>query len=103
MTRFRSIVLGIPLLACAAMAHADPAAPAARGSGNAGEKLGQRFAQADINHDGRLSLAEAKAAMPMVAAHFDEIDTAHAGFVSADQIKTFMRARMAQKNVGATK
>ena len=46
-----------------------------------------RFAKADKNNDGKLSLDEAKAGMPMVAKHFDQIDVDKTGFVTLDQIK----------------
>ena len=40
----------------------------------------QRFEQADSDHDGRLTRAEAQA-MPFVAKHFDAIDTNHDGYM----------------------
>jgi len=52
--------------------------------------LEARFAQADKNHDGKLSLDEAKASMPMVAKHFTQIDKSNSGFVSLDDIKAAM-------------
>jgi hypothetical protein len=54
------------------------------------EQLEARFASADINHDGKLTKAEAEAGMPNVAKHFDQIDTAHAGFVTLPQIAAFI-------------
>lgn len=53
------------------------------------QKIAARFAVADADHDGKLTLSEAKAGMPMVARHFDEIDTAHAGYVTLAQIEQF--------------
>jgi Ca2+-binding EF-hand superfamily protein len=53
------------------------------------QKLETRFAAADVNHDGKLTMAEAQAGMPLVARHFNEIDTAHAGYVTLDQIEQF--------------
>ncbi|ALK32926.1 EF-hand domain-containing protein [Burkholderia plantarii] len=57
------------------------------------QKLEQRFAAADADHDGKLTLAEAQAGMPRLAAHFDEIDTAHQGYVTLDQIEQFAASR----------
>lgn len=50
-------------------------------------QIDERFAAADKNHDGKLTLEEAKAGMPRVAANFDKIDTQNRGYVTADQIK----------------
>lgn len=51
------------------------------------EQIAERFAAADTNHNGKLTLAEAQAGMPRVAAHFDEIDTDHSGTVTLAEIK----------------
>lgn len=50
-------------------------------------QIDDRFARADKNHDGRLTLEEAQAGMPKVAANFDKIDTQKRGYVTVDQIK----------------
>lgn len=50
-------------------------------------QIDARFAAADKNHDGKLTLAEAQAGMPKVAANFDMIDTEKRGYVTLDQIK----------------
>ncbi|GGA14403.1 EF-hand domain-containing protein [Dyella caseinilytica] len=55
--------------------------------------LEQRFAAADTNHDGKLTLAEAQAGMPRVAQHFADIDTTRQGYITLDQIKLFMASR----------
>lgn len=51
------------------------------------EQIDVRFAAADTNHDGQLTLAEAKAGMPRVAANFDKIDADHSGTVTVEEIK----------------
>ena len=61
----------------------------------------KRFAAADANGDGKLTKQEADGHMPFVYKHFDEIDTAHKGFVTKDQIAAYiakMRAARAQDN-----
>ena len=50
-------------------------------------QIDERFAAADKNHDGKLTLQEAKDGMPKVAANFDKIDTQQKGYVTVDQIK----------------
>ena len=51
------------------------------------QQIDERFAAADKNHDGKLTLEEAKAGMPRVAANFDKIDTQKRGYLTVDQIK----------------
>ncbi len=50
-------------------------------------QIDERFAKADKNQDGKLTLEEAQAGMPKVAANFDKIDTQKKGYVTVDQIK----------------
>jgi Ca2+-binding EF-hand superfamily protein len=67
-------------------AHAQDAKP--------GQKLEERFAAADTDHDGKLTKAEAQAGMPRLAKHFDEIDTQKTGSVTLDQVKQYAAAHM---------
>ncbi|AOJ01871.1 MULTISPECIES: EF-hand domain-containing protein [Burkholderia] len=53
------------------------------------QKLEARFAAADVNHDGKLTRSEAQAGMPRVAQHFDQIDTAHKGYITLADLKQF--------------
>lgn len=55
--------------------------------------LEQKFNQADANHDGKLTLEEARASMPRLAQHFDDIDTDHRGYITLDQIKTYIMSK----------
>jgi len=50
-------------------------------------ELDKRFTDADADHDGKLSRDEAKAGMPKVYEHFDEMDTAKTGFVTKEQVQ----------------
>ncbi len=50
-------------------------------------EIDERFAAADKNKDGKLTLEEAKAGMPRVAANFQRIDTQKKGYVTATEIK----------------
>jgi hypothetical protein len=58
------------------------------------QQLQSRFASANTTRDGKLTKQQALAGMPMVARHFDEIDTANAGYVTLPQIEAFMQQRM---------
>lgn len=56
------------------------------------QRMADRFKAADTNHDGKLTLDEAKAGMPMLARNFDQIDTAHTGSVTLEQLSAYMQA-----------
>ena len=51
------------------------------------EQISERFAAADTNQDGRLTLAEAQAGMPRVAANFSKIDADGSGTVTLAEIE----------------
>lgn len=59
-------------------------------------KFEQRFNAADTDHDGTLSREEAKAGMPNVYKHFDEIDTAKRGVVSKEEIGAYLEKKAQQ-------
>ena len=91
-------------------AHADPYVPPAQRlpaagapasgaalRGQAMEKLRQRFKQADTDGNGQLTLEEArKAGLGMVVKNFDQIDTAHSGHISFDDLKAYLRLRRSE-------
>lgn len=60
-------------------------------------KLTERFTAADANHDGKLTREEADAKMPMVARNFAQIDKAHKGYVTLEDIQAFSRDKMAER------
>lgn len=53
----------------------------------------QRFTQANLAHDGHLTLEEAKGGYADVARHFDDIDVAHKGYVTEDDIRAWREKR----------
>ncbi|TKI06105.1 EF-hand domain-containing protein [Martelella alba] len=59
-------------------------------------RLQSRFTRADTNHDGKLTLDEAKSGMPMVAKYFSEIDAGHTGYVTLPQLEQFMASHQRQ-------
>lgn len=60
-------------------------------------KLKAGFDAADVNGSGTLTREQARAAgLGYIATHFDEIDRQHAGAVSFDDVKRFLRGRGAQ-------
>jgi len=61
------------------------------------QKLKQRFEQADLDANGRLTREEAsKAGLGFVVRHFDEIDSAHHGAVSFDELRAYLVERRKQ-------
>ncbi len=80
----RSLALAIALASTtglyAGLAHADA---------KTDKDIEERFKAADKDHDGKLTLAEAKAGMPRIAKGFDKIDKDKKGFLTVDQIKAF--------------
>ena len=61
--------------------------------------LQQRFDSANVTHDGKLTLDQARAAdIKRVVAHFDAIDAKRKGFVTMDDIHAYARAQRAAKN-----
>ncbi len=96
------------LLVCSACVFGSVAAQAQAQSADAGmggassarlarelDQLQSRFAEANSTHDGKLTQSQAQAGMPMVARHFDEIDTARAGYVTLAQIESYMEQHAA--------
>jgi len=58
----------------------------------------ERFTAANTTNDGKLTLDQAKAGhMPRVAKNFEAIDSAHHGYVTEDEIKTYNRAQRAAR------
>jgi Ca2+-binding EF-hand superfamily protein len=55
------------------------------------QRMAERFNAADTNHDGKLTLDEAKAGLPMVARNFDQIDKAKTGSITLEQLTEAMK------------
>ncbi|MFM0075786.1 EF-hand domain-containing protein [Paraburkholderia sediminicola] len=93
MKKFFAVVL----LCCAStVTFAQTAAPQGANSQRMermAQQLQTRFANANTAHDGKLTREQAAAGMPMVAKHFDEIDTQKAGYITLPQIAAFMQER----------
>ena len=81
----KCLIVGVTLLCVAPIqSFADEA--------SRNQEITERFTAADKNHDGKLTLAEAKAGMPRVAEHFNIIDADNKGYVTLAQIEA-MAAR----------
>ncbi|MDB6084561.1 MAG: hand family protein [Gammaproteobacteria bacterium] len=75
-----TIVISILGAALASAATAQPRSP---------QMLAAKFQAADTNHDGKLTLEEAKAGMPRVAEAFDKIDVEKKGYLTLEQVQAF--------------
>lgn len=64
-------------------------------------KWEQHFADANIAHDGHMTLEEAKGGYVIVAKHFDDIDVEHKGFVTVDDIRAWRVMRKAAHRLAA--
>lgn len=82
----------IALLSLAA-AMALATQPALAQQGNMAQQVADRFKAADKDHDGKLTLEEAREGMPRVAQVFDQIDTGKTGSITLQQIGAFMKSR----------
>ncbi|HSI52127.1 MAG TPA: EF-hand domain-containing protein [Ideonella sp.] len=80
---FATAIAAAALLAATAAQAQSASAPSAD---SMKQQIQDRFTKADADHDGKLTRAEAQAGMPRVAAKFDEIDAAHTGSVTLEQI-----------------
>jgi hypothetical protein len=88
---FVLLLLLLPVIAVAAPQTASfPALPQPP---SAAQLVEQAFAQADTNHDGKLTLEEARAGMPPIVPAFAQIDTNHKGYVTLDQVKAFLKSQ----------
>jgi hypothetical protein len=81
------------LMFVTALATALAASSAVHAQGTMADKLQARFAAADTDHDGKLTLAEAQAGMPRVAAHFAQIDADRKGYVTLADIERYVAQR----------
>lgn len=55
--------------------------------------IAERFKAADVNHNGKLTREEAKAGMPEVYKHFDQIDVRKRGYVTERQIGAYWEVK----------
>lgn len=75
---------------------AAAAGPGPGGSGRGRHAMAERFAAADTNGDGHLTLAEAQAARwHRVVDHFSVIDTDHDGTITLAELRAWRNANRA--------
>ena len=60
--------------------------------------VSDRFAAADVNHDGKLTREEAAGKMPGVARNFDRIDKTKKGYVTLEDVQAYAKERSTQRH-----
>ena len=85
---------GVPALAQSVV----PPAAAHHGRRSAAD----HFADANTTHDGRLTLEQATAGYKSIAKSFTQIDVAHHGYVTMDDIKAWRAAKKAARMAAKT-
>ena len=96
-------LLLLPILFAPALADDAPPAPPAQATVQPPHRRmtwQQRFAQANLAHDGHLTRAEATAGFPLIAKHFDDIDADHKSYVTEDDVKSWRILRSATRRMG---
>lgn len=95
-TAIATLLIGIGL---SPLARADEATQSSKRMKKMEAKMEERFANADTNHDGKLTKEEATGKMPRVAKNFDQIDSGNAGYVTLDQMREFAAGKIQERNV----
>jgi Ca2+-binding EF-hand superfamily protein len=70
-----------------ALAFVFAATPAHADDASRDKEIQTRFAQCDVNRDGKLTLDEAKGCMPRIYDHFSMIDAQNKGYVTVAEIE----------------
>jgi hypothetical protein len=104
--RLLPLLLALPLFALQAHAQtappqpsgAAPTAPTAAASQHHRTSWQQHFAQANLAHDGHLTLEEASGGYVTVARHFKEIDVGKKGYVTEEDIDTWHKLQRAMRH-----
>jgi hypothetical protein len=83
----------LPLLAAAMFSLTANAQAAASKSTHPHATMQQRFEQANVTHDGHLTLDQAKTGYKSVARHFDAIDQDKKGYITEDDIRAYYKTQ----------
>jgi len=93
----------LPLLfAAAALALPARAETAAPKPAHPHQTAQQRFEQANVTHDGHLTLEQAKSGYKSIAGHFDAIDKDKKGYVTEDDIRAYNKTQRAMHHPAAS-
>jgi Ca2+-binding EF-hand superfamily protein len=81
----RTLISYLGLIGAATFVFA--AVPAHADDASRDKEIQGRFAQCDVNRDGKLTLDEAKGCMPRIYDHFSMIDSQNKGYVTVAEIE----------------
>ena len=95
--RILTPLLAAVLFALPALAQSSDAAPK-----HVRLTMAQRFEQANITHDGHLTLDQAKTGYKSVARHFAAIDIDKKGYITEDDIRAYNKAQRALHHQSAS-
>jgi hypothetical protein len=92
----------LPLLAVALLALPANAQTATTKPVHTRLTMEQRFEQANVTHDGHLTLDQAKSGYRTMARHFATIDQDKKGFITEDDIRSYYKTQRALHHQSAT-
>jgi hypothetical protein len=90
--RLYHALLLLPLFGAPAFAESTP--PAAH---HGRQSAAEHFSEANVSHDGHLTLDQASSGYKSIAKNFAQIDVNHHGYVTMDDIKTWKAAKKAAR------
>ncbi len=92
----------LPLIAATVLAFPAYAQTATTPPTHAHLTMTQRFEQANVTHDGHLTLDQAKSGYKSVARHFAAIDVDKKGYITEDDIHAYNKAQRALHHQSAS-
>ena len=92
----------LPLLAAAMLSLTANAQAAASKSTHPHATMQQRFEQANVTHDGHLTLDQAKTGYKSIVRHFDAIDQDKKGYITEDDIRAYYKTQHTLHHQAAT-
>ena len=92
----------LPILAAAMLALPAFAQTATAKSTHTHLTMTQRFEQANVTHDGHLTLEQAKTGYKSVARHFAAIDQDKKGYITEDDIRAYNKTQRALHHQSAS-
>jgi hypothetical protein len=93
MRLFHALLL-LPLLGAPAFAQSNASVTTEH---HGRRSAAQHFADANVTHDGHLTLDQAQSGYKSIAKSFDQIDINHHGYITTDDIKAWRAAKKAAR------
>ena len=87
------VLLALSLLALPAQAQSVADATTTTKPAHPHLTMQQRFEQANVTHDGHLTLDQAKTGYKSIVRHFDAIDQDKKGYITEDDIRAYYKTQ----------